>query len=379
MDILPNHLIGKICSFTDDNTIFNFACSSKSNSLIINENKKEIIFHRDNELTYELNVLKEYIPDFSPIPYNIDYFEKLNVVSPYIEEHIGYIEQKVHISSPDKEKRYTTYYFNADLLATDVLTSVRVKGDICKLSFEFATTRSFIHNMTDSFLEILPVDKEGYIEILNHFLPYIYFKLFPFSEIILRIQHVRDIDINMTFKNFSNHHNEIIANLTFRRCNTVFTYAVIPEMLYSNLCFDTSKEHLLFEIYPPSFISKGIVLIMKNINHNIIDKPQDIIKTIKLDLYNKQSPLVITHSYLFNSRNVYCGHIKNSKFYNLNFELNNCCLYIPLENVNFNYVSKTVVKISYYDTQCNKGYIDIMYFSKNMIMNKDGFGSRYYW
>jgi hypothetical protein len=235
--------------------------------------------------------------------------------------------------------------------------------------------------MTDGFLNILPVDYQGYKEILNHFLPYIYFKLFPFSEIILKIQHVGDIDIIMTFMNFSKHHNEIIADLTYRRYNTVFTSVIIPEMLYSNFHYNTSNMFALIQVYP-SFISKGIILTMKHDN-NIINKPQDIIKNIKIDLYNKQSPQIITHSYNFNSKRLYCGNMKKTKFYNLNFQLNDCCLYIPLENVNFNYVSKTIIKLIFHKN-CNikygnQGCIDIMYFNKNMIRNKDGFGSRYYW
>lgn len=381
MDILPNHLIGKICSLTDDDTIFNFGCSSKLNNEIVQNSKDSIKHQRDNEPTYELNVLKEYIPNFSPFPYNIHNFENLNVVSNYIGENIESIQHKLHVSSPDTEKRYITYYFNADLLANDLLTSVKVKGDIYKLSFQLATTRSYIDNMTDGFMKILPVDNQGYTEILNYFLPYIYFKLFPFSEIILKIQHCGDIDINMSFVNFSKHHNEIIANLTYRRYNTIFTYAVIPEMLYSNLPYNTRNNFVLFNVYP-CFISKGIALIIKQ-DDNIINKPQEIIKDIKIDLYNKQSPLVISHSYHLNSRRLYSHNVKKNKLYNLNFELNDCCLYIPLENINFNYVSQTTITLRFHE-ECetkysHQGCIDVVYFSKNMIRNKDGFGSRYYW
>lgn len=380
MDSLPNNLIGKICSLTDDETIYNFGCSSQLNNQVINNNKKDIIFHRDNELNYELNVLKQAIPEFSIVPYNIHNFENLNIVSQYIGENIGYIKHKFHVSSPNTKQCYTTYYVNSDLLANDLMTSVKVKGDIQKLSVEFTAPRSFIDNMTDGFMNILPTDEQGYKEILKHFLPYIYFKLFPFSEIILRIQHIGDIDIDMTYVNFSKHIDDIIGNLTYRRSNIVFTSAIIPEMLYSNLNFDTKSEHLLFEINP-SFISKGFVFIVKQ-NNKVINNPHEVIKTINIDLYDKISPQIITHSYIFNSRRLYGDKIKKSKFYNLNFQLNNDCLYLPLENINFNHVSKTIVKISFYGINTdydNTGFIDIVYFSKNMIMSKDGFGSRYYW
>lgn len=383
MDILPNHLISKICSLTDDQTIFNIGCSNTINNQVINKSKEDILFHRDNEPTYELNVLKEIIPEFSPFPYNIHNFENLNIISQYIQENIKHIQHKLHISSPDTEKYYSTYYFNADLFANDLLTSIKVKGDICKLSFELATTRSFIDDMTDGFLNILPVDENGYKEIFNHFLPYIYFKLFPFSEIILRILHVGDIDINMTFVNLSRHQNDIIANLTYRRSSIIFTYTIIPEMLYTNLAYDTGNGFVSFQVYP-RFISKGIIIVVKQ-NNNIIEKPQEVIKNINIDLYDTKSPEMIAHSYKLNSKRLYCGSIKTTKFYNLNFQINDNCLYIPLENINFNYVSKTVIKLSFCDIQhsnegySNKGFIDVIYLSKNMIRTKNGFGSRYYW
>ena len=377
MDTLPNHLIGKICSLTDDDTIFNIGCSSKSNNQIIQKSKDDIKYHCDNQSTYELNVLKEKITELCPIPYNIHDFEKLNVVSPYIRENIGYIEQKVHISSPDEDKRYTTYYFNTDVFTNDLLTSVKVKGNIYNLSFELATTRSFLHNMTDGFISILPVDEQGYTEILNHFLPYIYLQLFRFSEIILRIQHVEDIDIIMTYAHFSQHHNELIANLTYRRNNVVFTYAIIPEMLYSNLCFDTNKDNVIFEIYP-SFISKGIVFIIKQ-NDKVINNPHQVVNTIEIDIYAKINQEIPSHTYKLNSRKLLGSNIKKSEFYNLNFKIDNKCLYIPLENINFRYARKTIVKMSFNQNHHITGSMDVMYFSKNMIMNKDGFGSRYYW
>jgi hypothetical protein len=149
-------------------------------------------------------------------------------------------------------------------------------------------------------------------------------------------------------------------------------------MLYSNLYFDTNIGHVLFNIYP-SFISKGIVLIVKQYS-NVINNPQEVIKTINIDLYDKISPEIVTHSYKLNSKRLYGDKIKKSKFYNLDFQVNNNCLYIPLENINFYHVSKTIVKLSFHNINHDKqGFIDVIYFSKNMIMNKNGFGRRYYW
>lgn len=378
MDILPDHLIGKICSLTDDDTIFNIGCSSKLNSKTMGKSKDAIMFHRDNEPTYGLNALQNALPQFNIVPYDIHNFDNSNIISSYIGENVENIQHKVHVSSPDTTKRFTTYYFNTDLLSNDLMTSVKVKGNITKLSFEFATKRSFIDNMTDGFLSVLPVDEFGYKEILNDFLPYVYFKLFPFSEIILRIQHIGDIDINMTFVNFSRHHNEIIANLTYRRSNILFTYAIIPEMLYTNLAYDTGNGFVSFQVYP-RFISKGIIIVVKQ-NNSIIEKPQEVIKNVNIDLYDTKSPEMIAYSFKLNSKRLYCGSIKKTKFYNLNFQVNDNCLYIPLENINFNYVSNTLIKLSFYDIQhSSEGFIDVIYLSKNMIRTKNGFGSRYYW
>lgn len=378
MNSLPYQAVAKICSFTDDDTIFNLICTCRSFCALMNIAKDEILFQKTNEITYGLNVLKQTIREFSIIPYNVYNFENINVVKNYIGENINCIQHTYHVSSPDTEKRYSTYYFNADLLANDLLSSVKVKGEIYILTFEFQTSRSFYDKLTDGFMSILPVDENGYKEILSYFIPYVYFRLFPFSNIILKIQHIGDIDIKTTFVNFDNHHRNIIENLTFRRCNVVFTHAVIPDMLSSNLAYNTSRHNMLVQVYP-SFISKGFCVVLKKDMKNIIEDPCKVIKSIEIDLYKRHSFNIVTKTFNFSCKTLTVDKLMRTGFYNLNFKLNENCLYIPLNNINFRNISQTILKFIFHKNVEITGLLDIIYFGDNMIMNKDGYGSRYYW
>lgn len=376
MEILPCHVLAKICSITDDDTIYSIACTCRSYLMTMNASKNEILFQRNHEKTYGLNVLKEAIPEFSIVPYNVHNFENINVIKKYIGENISCIDYKYHFASQANVKQFTTYYFGAELGANDLLTSVRIMGDIYRLTFEFTlhTSCSLLDKMTDGFWKILPSDEEGYKEVLSHFVPYVYFKLFPFSGLVLKIQHIGDIDIKTTAVNFDNHHQRILEDITFRRINTVFTHTIIPDMICSNLVFDSSNKCIQFPVYP-SFISKGFAVITKGSAKNI----GTIIKSIEIELYDKSLPSILTKLYKFNSKLVSVDKVKKSGLYNLTFELKNNCLYIPLNNINFRYVSQTIFKIVLHDNVDDKGLIDIVYFSHNMIENKGVFGSRYYW
>ncbi len=376
MEFLPNQVIAKIFSLTDDETIFNFSCVCKLYFNVMNVAKNEITFQKNNEITYGLNILKECIPEFGVVPYDVYNFEHINVINNYIEQNINTIEHKYHLSCPYHDKRYTTYYFNAELLINDLLTSVKVKGEIYRITFEFQASGSFYSNITDGLLNILPTDENDYKEVLSYFVPYVYFRLFPFSNILLKIQHIGDIDIQTTFVNFDNHHRNIIENLTFRRCNTVFTHTIIPDMLLS-ISFDHSSKCILRQVYP-SFISKGFIIVLKE-NNCIFENPCDIIKSIEIDCYCRGSPNVITKTYKFNSKYLIVNKVINKGYYNLNFKIKNNCLYIPLDNVNFRHISQTIFKVIFYDNIKAEGVMDIIYLGHNMIMNKDGISSRYYW
>lgn len=376
MEVLPHQVLAKICSVTNDDTIFSLACTCKSYQRAVNIAKNEIIFQRNNEVSYGLNILREAIPDFSIVPYDIYNFKNVNIIEKYIGENINCIGHTYHVSSDENVIRFTTYYFNPELLANDLMTSVRVKGDILRLTFEFHTLRSFCDNLTDGFLNSLPSDDDGYKEILSCFVPYVYFRLFPFSNIILKMQHVGDIDIKTTFVNFDNHHKSIIENLTFRRHDVVFTHAIIPDMLCANLAINTSTNSCLFQV-SPSFISKGFVIVLKTNGKNI-KKPYNVIKSVEITLYDKSSPSIPTISFSFDSKHLLVERLKRKGMYNLGFQLNNDCLYIPISNVNFTYASQTVFKFIFHN--CNINLLaDVVYFSDNMIMNTHGFGSRFYW
>lgn len=380
METLPQDVIGKICSFTDDETIHHVSCANKLLHQIINACKERILFYRNEESTYETNFLKDAVEEINAIPYDFHNFDKLNVIKPYLGENIECIEHRHHVSSPDNQKRYNTYYFNAELLANDILTSVKIKGDIHKITFEFGTSKSFYDNMTNSFWHILPCDSEGYKELLTDFLSYVYFRIFAFSEIILKIVHSGDIDIKTTFVNFDKHHRTIIENLTFRRQDEIFSYALIPSMLLSNHMINTKYDHVYFQVFP-AFISTGFVIVIKTDDGMMIENPCQVVKNINIDIYSKTAPCIVHKSYLLNSRRLTPEKIKKNKLYNLEFDISKC-LYIPLENVNFDNVSQTVMKVTFHKEHefiNSEIMIDVLYFGKNMILNKHGFGAKYYW
>jgi hypothetical protein len=376
MELVPVEVIAQICSYTDDDTIFNFASSSRKFNSIVKSARHMIEFFRNNEPTYELNVLNNIPSEITAIPYNIHNLENCNVIKPYIEDNLGIVEHKYQISSIDDTERYTTHYFNADLLANDLIKSVKVKGNIIKISFQINNEGSFYDSMTNAFINLLPTDEQGYTEILTHFIPFIYIRIFPLCNIVIRIYHIGNVEIKSTFYNLFSHTIQTIDDNTIRRCDKLFTYVLIPEMLYSNKSLNNSK---LFQVYP-SWISKGFAIVLKNKKH-IINNPDSVIKEIHLSILSSS---FTSSTYKLNSKKIMSNKIINNKIYNLNFDIQNC-LYIPLENINFTRIKNThqvIINVVYHKEHTYKNdelMIDVIYFNKNMILNERGFGSRYYW
>lgn len=377
MDNLPYQTVAKICSFTDDDSIFSLVCTCKSYCTLMNIAKNEICFQRKHQIAYGLNILRDAIPEFSIVPYDVYNFDNVNVVNKYIGENIETVQHKHYVSSPSSEKLFTTYCFNIELLRNDILTSVKIKGKVHNIYFQFHSSHTFYDNMNEGFWSILQTDEQGYKEVLSCFMPYIYFRIFPSSFIVLKIRHTGDIDIRSTFVNFDDYHKSIIENITFRQSDVVFTHAIIPEMLKKNLPFDNNKKSLSFEVYP-SFISKGFLFVLRS-DGKSIDLPSKIVKLVEIELYQNSIPSNVTKRFTFDSRSISMNRIKKSMFYNLKFDFNDNCLYIPLNNVNFRYVHKTVIRVTFHDDINVIGLLDVIYLSDNMIVNKHGFGSRYYW
>lgn len=69
MDNLTPDVVAQICALTDDNTIFNLACSCKTFNKLLQSSRGQTLFYRNTHPNYELNSLKDISNEFKYIPY----------------------------------------------------------------------------------------------------------------------------------------------------------------------------------------------------------------------------------------------------------------------------------------------------------------------
>lgn len=318
--------------------------------------------------------------------------EKTPSIKPHIDCqhcHFGYHVEKDHLPlSNNREEVLNIMIFKC---SKDLLTSVKLKGNVKCVSIEFTSSGTFYDNITDGVLNTLPIDEQGYKEVLSYFVPFIYFKLFAFDDVKIKITHVGDVEVVKTYMNFCIHHDLLFRIMTVGTYDRLFTDALLPYMLVSNA--PIGKKHInTFEV-KPCFISKGIAIIIKDAK-GVLKNPDDVIQYVEIDVFGKcyiqdpnksltnaeiQAQLKGTpkRSHKISSKRLLSENIVDTSLYNLCFPLQHC-LYIPLDNVNFSLVEHTKVKV-YLDKEYSSDQwnLDIVYYGMNLICNMYGFGSRY--
>jgi hypothetical protein len=354
---LPIDLIATICSKTDDETIYNLVCSSTPINNVINKGKEQIILDRRNEPLYDINTLIFNYPQYSVIPYNIHNFRNMCGLNGILCENIGYREHihRVYISDDSIDHTVIMVPKKGNLL-----TSIKLKGDVRNVSIELGERNTFYDNLYQSFLSLLPTDDDGYKEVLTHFTPCFSFNGLSQTEIRVRISFVGDTYCKCTYMYFDKHHTDIINNIS----NDFNTHAIIPHMLKEDLHVNNSLVKY-FNI-DKLFISKGVAVVSRNnTNTNAVRNPIKFIEVIIDNL----------HSHKVSSHLLQHGKITKHKLYNLPFDIKDC-IYVPLEGVNFNNVESGTLKITFEND--NEHNIDVIYFGYNMIFNKFGVGGRLY-
>ena len=404
MERLDTNIIAQICAMTDDDTIYNFACSSKTYNNLVQLSKERIEFQRNACPNYELNSLNNtnnvFVDTHDELKNNTIYnaihnfacdntiynfvysklFLNTTVLKSYCNSSLEcHVEKDCFCSSNEQAQGLLVVACDGK---NDILKSLKVKGDITNISLQFSASNTFYDNLSNAFLSSLPTDEHGYKEVFSHFIDSLYFKLFRFCDFIMRITYVGTIEVVKTYMNFEHYHRHLFQDLLRQRAiekNTFYTLVVLPHMLVSNAPIGT-KYINTYQVQP-AYISKGFAIIVKD-GQGALQYPSDVVKSVEINLFGtdttttstiKEAP---TRSYKVSSRRILSKNMIDNPLYNLQFPLQNC-LYVPLDKINFGLVHDTEIKIHLHNQYPKDMWsVDIVYFGINYIIYLYGYGLR---
>lgn len=157
-------LLGKICSFTDDNTIHNLSSSSRLLCNLLNNAKDYIQIYKENETMYDEYPLfnsweatQQHLQLEAPL--QIQMHTRIEDIHNFETTHDA---ASVIILTPESLEHAQTSH---------LITSIKVKGDIRTLALNLANDTLITEGFPISALNA--IDDDGYIEVLKPFAPFL--------------------------------------------------------------------------------------------------------------------------------------------------------------------------------------------------------------
>jgi hypothetical protein len=159
-------LLGKICSFTDDNTIYNLLSSSRLLYNSLKDAKDYIHIYKANEPKYDkyplfrsCETIPQYLQHDTMASLNIQIHTKIEDIHNFETTHDA---ASVIVITPESLEHAQISH---------LVTSIKVKGNIRALALNFAKYTLIPEDFPISALKA--IDEEGYIEILHPFVPFL--------------------------------------------------------------------------------------------------------------------------------------------------------------------------------------------------------------
>lgn len=333
----PPEVYAKICSFTDDLTIFNLSTSCKKFNELANMDKNNdfIVSLKDIEKTYDRYYF--YDDELSEQKRGLPTSTNTEL---YILEHTKV--EDIHRFSSNKEVAscliLTPESENAQSIS-HIITSISIKGDIKNIELEFSNRILISKHFP---LEILEKNEDGSYEILKPFISYIPLFVADYFDTALRFTSKGSIEIKITKYRLSNYYMNLVSWLSAanRTCKIPLhktEHIVLKHILYTYNIPLTITENVI-----------GISIRVKDMNN------------IRLFIITTQH-----NQYIISAKSVLCTTIANSKYYNLNTKLKGV-YYISFDGLHF-HNTKTFDLQIVPKNECNDIYdIQIIKWSKTL-------------
>lgn len=325
---IPQDVLALICSFTDDTSVFNLACTCRIFHGHVNDAKNKIIdlLHRKDDVCFNvLNVNAQQVKS------------SMSTVESIISENIGYVQHYHTISSHVTSKVHTSMFEVPP--KGDFITSIKLKGDIVSLVMGFEGA-SQLHKHTDiscALMKILPHDCDEYVEILSLFCP---FTPTAFQQMLIRVGFRGTMQCKITYIKLDKHHQQIIQrgdlcmNMKMIRTSRIF----VEDWTY----WRTPMKKVVF--FPASQGTKGIAITISHYDSSISnDIDKDMIEYIDVSHTNNQE---VKSIHRLSGRKLFANNIIRKKWYNLPFELKKCW-YVPMQDYSYHPKYGTIFNIKF--------------------------------
>jgi hypothetical protein len=364
MDVIyiPQDILALICSFTDETTIFNLACSCQRLHQNLNDAKDKILNALYRKEAYAFDALNSIIVDDALIN-KAD--TSMRIVQSILSENIGYVEHH-HTTSPptcdrDISKVHTSLFEVPP--KGDVVTSIKLKGDVVSLvlGFEGATQ---LHNHTDisnAMMKILPMDSDGYVEMLSIFCQLsvgFFLTPFTFQQMLIRVSFRGTFHCKVTYMNLDKHHQARLPRgdvcMNIIRTSRIF----VEDWTF----WRTPSKKVVF--FPVAQGTKGIAITITYLDKSVENGKHTIeyIDVLHTDINENQCVHRLPGSKLFATNMIH------KKWYNLPFHLKDCW-YVPMENYTYHPKYGTIFTIKFRSIP-GKIRIEGIYFTNDLVVSK---------
>lgn len=361
---MPQDVLAFICSLTDEITIFNLGCSCQKLHQNLIDAKGTILNALHQSKAYGLNALNSTTTNDEALLTKLN--PRLNIVQSILFENIGFIQHHITMSSSSCDtSTVRTCLFQVPPMG-DVLTSLKLKGDVLSLvlGFEGATQ---LHNHTDisnALFRILPKDDDGYVEVVSLFCQY-GFLLAPlvFQQMLIRVGFKGTLLCKASYLNIHKHHKARLPKGDV--CMNVIRTSRIFMEDWTYWKSSTCKKVVFF---PATQGTKGIAITLSHLDTQNEDNlnNQEVIEYIDVlhtDLNEKQCV------YRLSGRKLFASNIIKKRWYNLPFHLEHCW-YIPLNDYRYHPKYGTIFYIKFRSIPKQAIRIEGTYFTDDCVVNK---------
>jgi len=367
---IQQDILALICSYTDDTTIFNLACSCQRLHQDLNDAKDKILdaLYRKEAYAFDalntLNAVNAVNALNASTVVDDALMNNTRIVQSILSENIGYVEHHHTISPPSCNcaNEVHTSLFEVPPKG-DVVTSIKLKGDVVSLvlGFEGATQ---LHNHTEisnALMKILPMDHDGYVEMLSIFCQLsagFFLTPFTFQQMLVRVSFRGNFHCKVTYLNLDKHHQQRLP-----RCDVCMNIIRTSRIFVEDWTYwrTPSKKTVFF---PATQGTKGIAITITSLDKSIENGKHTIeyIDVLHTDMHEKQCVHRLSGSKLF------ATNIIHKKWYNLPFHLKDCW-YVPMENYRYHPKYGTIFTIKFRSIP-GKIRIEGIYFTNDFVVSK---------
>ena len=308
---LTPELVSKVCSFTDDNTIYNLSVSSKALSITINIAKELIPVLRASEPFYDNYPLFKREPQHQHTTSISD--TQLHIQNDTLIEDTHTFQTSHESSSVIILTAESQQEHNDQL--SHLITSIRIKGCVTGINLLFADNIILAQEFPTTCLS---PDEQGYIEILNPFAPFLPLFCVTHFETLLHIKSkglvtvkVKKCRLLIHYINMMQWNNQP-CNLPILKTNTIFTsVARAVKGQTHGICIPI--QHTMQDN-----TSMGLYINIKNVQGEHINKKHIRAFIITWTDHFQQSHTYTNQSqFILSTRTAHVSTITNTPYYNL--------------------------------------------------------------